>query len=343
MFKKIALPDKREKKRAKAVQHSALLSYVFFVISLIVTSYLIALSIPGILGYATNVNKNDLLNYTNIKRQEVGLNQLVINEKLSSAAESKANDMFRENYWAHTSPSGKEPWDFIIASGYDYLYAGENLAVDFSESKSVVEAWYNSPSHRANLLNDKYTEIGFAVVNGELEGRKTTLIVQMFGYPRGNLAQIPKSNENLVNNQVENNLQINSENQLANENNNQNDNLELNIPVVDQIDQTFLSPDNNQQQLNLSNEEVSLVQSRPANTDVNFTSGGEVLNSATVFSASKYIAILLGLFVTLMFAFDGVYAYKEGIFRISGHTILHIILLLLAVFGIWYTSIGLVL
>ena len=61
---------------------------------------------------------------------------------------------------------------FIEQEGYQYIYAGENLAVDFSESSEVIEAWFDSPSHRENLLSHNYSEIGFAVINGELKGRK---------------------------------------------------------------------------------------------------------------------------------------------------------------------------
>jgi hypothetical protein len=92
--------------------------------------------------------------------------------------------MFEDNYWAHISPSGTKPWDFIVAEGYDYEYAGENLAKNFNNSNDVVTAWYNSRSHRENLLSTNYDEIGFGVVNGVLEGYETTLVVQMFGRPR---------------------------------------------------------------------------------------------------------------------------------------------------------------
>jgi hypothetical protein len=92
--------------------------------------------------------------------------------------------MFKNNYWAHVAPDGTEPWDFILGENYDYIYAGENLAKNFSTSGDVVEAWYNSPSHKENLINKNYTEMGFAVVDGKLNGYETTLVVQMFGKPR---------------------------------------------------------------------------------------------------------------------------------------------------------------
>jgi hypothetical protein len=92
--------------------------------------------------------------------------------------------MFEDDYWAHVAPDGTQPWDFILGAGYDYVYAGENLAKNFNGSKEVVEAWYASESHRENLLNPNYEEIGFAVVDGILDGYETTLVVQTFGKQR---------------------------------------------------------------------------------------------------------------------------------------------------------------
>jgi hypothetical protein len=89
--------------------------------------------------------------------------------------------MFAKNYWAHNSPTGATPWDFIIGSGYHYTVAGENLAKNFSDSNAVVNAWMASPTHRANMIKPSYREVGFAVVNGTLNGEETTLVVQMFG------------------------------------------------------------------------------------------------------------------------------------------------------------------
>jgi uncharacterized protein YkwD len=92
--------------------------------------------------------------------------------------------MFTNQYWAHTSPQGKEPWDFIRIAGYTYQAAGENLARDFMGTGEMMDAWMNSPTHRANIVSSRYQEIGIAVVNGNLDGTDTTLVVQMFGRPR---------------------------------------------------------------------------------------------------------------------------------------------------------------
>jgi hypothetical protein len=74
----------------------------------------------------------------------------------------------------------------MYEAGYQYEYAGENLAKNFLFSKNVVEAWMDSPTHRENVLRPEYTDVGFAVVNDVLNGEETTLVVQMFGKPLKN-------------------------------------------------------------------------------------------------------------------------------------------------------------
>jgi len=109
--------------------------------------------------------------------------ELKTNELLVQAAQLKANDMVKKNYFAHISPEGLSPWYWMDQVGYDYQYAGENLAVNFSESEDVSRAWMNSPLHRANILNKKFTEIGIAMATGTYQGREAVYVVQMFGSP----------------------------------------------------------------------------------------------------------------------------------------------------------------
>lgn len=144
-----------------------------------------------ILGYANDISIQDVVAQTNAQRASVGLPPLKLNTALSNAAAGKARDMFANQYWAHTSPSGVEPWAFISDAGYSYLAAGENLARDFMHTSDMVAAWMASPTHKANIVNAKYEEIGVAVVNGTLDGIETTLVVQMFGKPQGLVGQSP--------------------------------------------------------------------------------------------------------------------------------------------------------
>lgn len=136
-----------------------------------------------VLGRVTNVSVSELLTDTNTERAEADLPRLTINEKLSDAAFSKAQDMFANNYWAHTSPSGVSPWKWLGDSGYNYDVAGENLAKNYPTADATVSAWMASESHRANILNNSYQDVGFAVVDGILEGRPTTIVVAYYGAP----------------------------------------------------------------------------------------------------------------------------------------------------------------
>lgn len=136
---------------------------------------------PDILGYASQISATEIVRITNIKRAETGLGELTLNQTLSSAAYTKGRDMIDRDYWAHVSPDGTQPWKFFSEFGYKYRYAGENLARDFSNASAAVDAWMNSPTHRENMLNPKYKEIGIGVVEGDLAGSDTTIIVQFFG------------------------------------------------------------------------------------------------------------------------------------------------------------------
>ncbi len=124
-----------------------------------------------------------LADMTNADRTNSGLSKLAWNNTLEKAAGMKAADMVADSYFAHTSPRGITPWYWFDQAKYEFIYAGENLAIDFTESKDVQQAWLNSPTHRANLLNQHYTEIGISAVDGTYEGRTTTFIVEFFGKP----------------------------------------------------------------------------------------------------------------------------------------------------------------
>src|SRR6185295_11057951 len=117
---------------------------------------------PQVLGAYTQISFTDLLNFTNQARLQNNLPPLSLNSALSSAAEMKGADMFAKNYWAHNSPDGLSPWYFFKQAGYDYVYAGENLARGFTDPSEVVSAWMASPEHRANILSRNFSEVGFS-------------------------------------------------------------------------------------------------------------------------------------------------------------------------------------
>ena len=126
-----------------------------------------------------------LVSMTNSVRAREGLGALSVNSQLTAAASAKAQDMLANQYFAHTSPSGKTPWDFIKAAGYNYAYAGENLAIGYTDAGELFSAWMASATHRENILNSNFREIGVAVISGAYEGEETTVVAQEFGAPAG--------------------------------------------------------------------------------------------------------------------------------------------------------------
>ena len=135
------------------------------------------------MNYLASVLPSVLNTLTNEERTHQNLPPLVVSPLLEQAATWKAQDMAANQYFAHTSPDGKAPWYWFDKVGYKYTYAGENLAVDFSESNYVTRAWMESPSHRANIVKQNYTEVGTGVALGHFEGRDTIFVVQLYANP----------------------------------------------------------------------------------------------------------------------------------------------------------------
>jgi hypothetical protein len=140
-----------------------------------------AMRFPQVASVVSSV----IADLTNGDRAANDLSMLKVNPVLVAAAQAKADDMAAKGYFAHTSPDGTDPWHWFEKVGYKYAYAGENLAIDFSDSGDVERAWMNSPTHRENILNAKFTEIGVATAVGMYQGRMTTFVVQAFGTPKG--------------------------------------------------------------------------------------------------------------------------------------------------------------
>lgn len=184
-------PRKSNNRRARVIHpegyllFTALAMIVHFSIRIIPAQF----DMGAVLGYASDITTSKVIELTNARREKLGLTTLTQNSLLSRAAEAKAKNMFKEQYWAHYAPDGTSPWFFVRSEGYSYVAAGENLGKDFSDSESLVQAWMDSPTHRDNLLQPRYTEIGVAVVNGELFGYETTLVVQLFGEPSSGKTQ----------------------------------------------------------------------------------------------------------------------------------------------------------
>ena len=175
------LPRESNNHKAKVLHPSSLIVLAALVLVFqSVIDYLPKIR-PSILGYASNISIQEVVNLTNQKRSEAGLSALSLNQTLSGAAYTKGRDMIDKDYWAHVAPDGTQPWKFFSQFGYKYRYAGENLARDFSNANDAVNAWMNSPTHKDNILNPKYKEIGIGITEGDLAGSDTTIIVQFFG------------------------------------------------------------------------------------------------------------------------------------------------------------------
>jgi hypothetical protein len=142
----------------------------------------------SLLGLVPSFDSREIIKSTNEARVANNLTALSPNAKLDIAASEKLNDMAIQEYFAHISPSGVNPWYWIKSADYRYSLAGENLAIGFVTAGDTVKAWLNSPSHRANILNTKYKEIGVAVKSVEINGREGILVVQMFGSPLNQIA-----------------------------------------------------------------------------------------------------------------------------------------------------------
>jgi uncharacterized RDD family membrane protein YckC len=133
---------------------------------------------------AAAVIGSELVRLTNTERTEAQLTELHEDPLLAAAAQAKAEDMAGQGYFSHTGPDGKMAWAWIAEEGYDYRFAGENLAVRFVDSSDVVEAWMASPTHKENITKTQFEDIGIGIAHGSYKGSSATFVVQLFGSPR---------------------------------------------------------------------------------------------------------------------------------------------------------------
>lgn len=203
--KMAVVPHKKNQYRPHLIRTHGLVAVVLIVAAMLGVYNLS--STGKILGNEPNISAAGLLHSTNDTRTKAGQAPLSLSDKLTKAAELKAQDMLEDQYWAHTAPDGTEPWVWFDEVDYSYVAAGENLARDFKTDQGVVAAWMNSKEHRENVLNAGYTEVGFGVVNGMLDGHDTQLVVAMYGAPlkptvagkmSGSFAQTPVGSASIM-------------------------------------------------------------------------------------------------------------------------------------------------
>ncbi len=181
-FKKYTVPHKENHYRPYMLRAWGIVATFVLMVAFFFGSQVYTLFVRTS-DFIASVLPSVLVDLANNDREAFALNTLTVNPLLEEAARMKANDMATKSYFSHQSPDGKSPWYWMSKSGYRFVYAGENLAIHFDDSLAVNAAWMASPGHRANILHNKFTEIGIATAQGIFEGRPTTYVVQMFGRP----------------------------------------------------------------------------------------------------------------------------------------------------------------
>lgn len=171
--------DHRPHLLRKDMARSLVILVLLFEATVIVSS-VVAFSSQAFLAAVFPAVLGDL---TNIEREKNNLSDLATNPMLDQAANLKAHDMAAKGYFAHTSPEGKTPWYWLDQVGYDFDYAGENLAINFKDSEDVTRAWMNSPDHRANIEKTAYTEMGTGIATGMYKGAETIFVAQVYARP----------------------------------------------------------------------------------------------------------------------------------------------------------------
>ncbi len=294
------IPHPETHAKAHLVSPVGLFVWVVLFILLQVSLNLVNSVHPGILGVNANIDYKEVIRLTNIERAKKGLGELRENPNLNVAAYEKGQNMFEEQYWAHYSPSGKDPWGFILRSGYKYSYAGENLARNFNTAPDAVVAWMNSPTHRDNILNSHYQDVGISVVHGTLNGEETTLIVQEFGTP------------------VEYSASLNPFNRVADSKPVQTANPTSQPVNVTESPQPTIAPE----QISPTEAPIPFVAS--AQYGPPDAPGGFTINQ---FSVYRNVGIGLVLGIALMLAVDWVVLKRRGVYRPAAQHLAHLALL----------------
>lgn len=179
-FFEVFVPEEANQFFPRGLQSKYLFLYGVILIGIKIGIISFFLILPQF-DYFSTITQQRLLDLINRARAENGLSQVVLNTQLSETASFKIEDMFRVGYFDHTSPTGVTPWFWFKKAGYNYEYAGENLAINFFQSDDVFNAWMQSPAHRENILNANFNEIGLAVKSDKLQNQETVLAVLVFG------------------------------------------------------------------------------------------------------------------------------------------------------------------
>lgn len=199
IWKKWFIPHEDNGYKPHSLRGSTVLTILIIALLLYGASFIY----PSVLertNFTATILPSVLVDLTNGERNIYGASSLRLDTLLIESAQLKANDMAAKGYFSHTSPEGLSPWYWLTRVSYGFSYAGENLAVNFTDSEEVTNAWMNSPGHRANILNSKFTEIGIATAKGKYDGREAIFVVQHFGTPVGEGVRVglPKTEAKVI-------------------------------------------------------------------------------------------------------------------------------------------------
>ncbi len=180
------IPHKGNDYTPHLLKHRALLAYSGILIATKAALVIVGIAFPSASLYSFAINESNIVRMTNEARREAGLPTLDINATLRGAAQAKADDMIVRQYFSHEGPNGESPWTWLNKSGYRYAVAGENLAIHYKTAEALEQGWLASPTHRANILDKRFTEVGVGFSQGKIEGYDSMVVVQLFAAPRSN-------------------------------------------------------------------------------------------------------------------------------------------------------------
>jgi len=132
---------------------------------------------------AAPITETDIIALTNIEREKFNLPALYENELLTKAAYLKAQAILQQQFFSHTL-GDKTFSAWVKEQNYRYEVVGENLAIHFKDSEPLFNAWIASPTHKQNILNEGYKEIGVATLKGLWNNEPTMVVVSIFARPQ---------------------------------------------------------------------------------------------------------------------------------------------------------------
>lgn len=257
---------------------------------------------------ASDITVENLIKLTNKERLKNNLEPLSASPILEKAAKNKADDLLNGQYFSHTSPNGKNFAEWIKEADYQYIYAGENLAMDFITSEGVVKAWMESAGHKKNILSPNYNELAIAVREGKFEGRPTIMVAQLFGRPKSgtdevnfltlsNFNAIIKKPGSLVFPSIINSAEASIVNL-----NDKREILDISLAIIEK-DAPFKN-----------NFKIAAYSANPKVAGES-TAAAQVKNSFSAKNFSIYISLLFLFLVTYTFSFGVNFLYKHTLIK----------------------------